>query len=109
MTIAIGHSNPRSDRPACQGGDIVVLDVGAIFEGYVSDNRRLAYIGKVEEDLRKLNATMAEIVVQTGMSAAQACPSETSASRPSSFTRIGAAAYVPQRRAHDRNRRKRCG
>jgi Xaa-Pro aminopeptidase len=71
MTIAIGHSNPEIpiDLPA-KAGDIVVLDVGAIFEGYVSDNRRLAYIGKVEEDLRKLNATMAEIVVQTGMSAA---------------------------------------
>ena len=66
VLASFGHVR---DLPA-KSGDIVVLDVGAIFEGYVSDNRRLAHIGKVEDDLRKLNATMAEIVVQTGMSAA---------------------------------------
>jgi Xaa-Pro dipeptidase len=70
MTIAIGHSNPEipmdlQSRP----GDLVVLDIGAILEGYVSDNRRLAHIGRIEDDLRKLNGVMADIVVQTGMSA----------------------------------------
>ena len=71
MTIAIGHSNPEIPVDIhSKEGDIVVLDVGAIVEGYVSDNRRLAHIGKADDDLRKLNQKMVEIVVQTGMSAA---------------------------------------
>jgi Xaa-Pro aminopeptidase len=71
MTIAIGHSNPEIPVDIhSKEGDIVVLDVGAIVEGYVSDNRRLAHIGKVDDDLKKLNQKMVEIVVQTGMSAA---------------------------------------
>jgi Xaa-Pro dipeptidase len=68
-TISIGKSNPEilEDFKGAPG-DLVVLDVGAILDGYVSDTRRLAHLGKILDELRDLNKTMADIVVETGKS-----------------------------------------
>ena len=68
-TIAIGNSNPEilEDFGAAEK-DLIILDIGAILDGYVSDTRRLSYVGAVPGKLRDLNATMAEIVLQSGKS-----------------------------------------
>ena len=68
-TISIGNSNPEIlEDVRGTTGDIVVLDVGAILDGYVSDSRRLAHLGKIPEDMTELNKTMADIVAETGKS-----------------------------------------
>jgi Xaa-Pro aminopeptidase len=69
-TIALGTANPEipDDVPA-KNGDLAILDIGAIVNGYVSDSRRLAFIGNVPADVRELNTTMATIVTETGSSA----------------------------------------
>ncbi len=47
-TISIGKSNPEIlEDFKGTAGDLIVLDVGAILDGYVSDTRRLAHLGKV--------------------------------------------------------------
>ncbi len=66
-TIAIGNTNPEILEDGIGSpGDLVVMDVGAILDGYVSDTRRLGCIADVSPDLSELNKTMAEIVVETG-------------------------------------------
>lgn len=66
-TISIGKSNPEIlEDFRGSVGDIVVMDVGAILDGYVSDTRRLGIIGDVPPDLAELNRTMTNIVVETG-------------------------------------------
>jgi len=66
-TISIGKSNPEILEDFIgANGDIVVFDVGAILDGYVSDTRRLGLIGDVPTDLVQLNKTMTDIVVETG-------------------------------------------
>jgi len=69
-TMALGMANPEipDDVPAKEG-DLAILDIGAILNGYVSDSRRLAMIGRVPREIEELNATMAAIVVETGKSA----------------------------------------
>jgi len=69
-TMALGTANPEipDDVPA-KNGDLAILDIGAIVNGYVSDSRRLAFIGSLPADARELNAKMASIVTQTGMAA----------------------------------------
>ena len=69
-TMALGMANPEipDDVPA-KSGDLAILDIGAILNGYVSDSRRLAMIGKVPDDVRKLNEKMVSIVTGTGKSA----------------------------------------
>ncbi|HYB04925.1 MAG TPA: M24 family metallopeptidase [Nitrososphaerales archaeon] len=71
-TIAIGNSNPEilEDLKGASG-DIVVMDVGAILDGYVSDTRRLGCLGGVSPDLEELNKTMTDIVVETGRKSIQ--------------------------------------
>ena len=66
-TISIGNSNPEIlEDFKGKTDDLIVLDVGAILDGYVSDTRRLAHLGKIPEELRELNRNMAEIVEETG-------------------------------------------
>ncbi len=69
-TMALGDANPEipDDVPA-RSGDLAILDIGAIVNGYVSDSRRLAFVGSLPADVRKLNADMATIVTETGKSA----------------------------------------
>ncbi len=69
-TMALGMANPEipDDIPA-KPGDLAILDIGAILNGYVSDSRRLAMIGRVPVEVRELNESMATIVTETGKSA----------------------------------------
>jgi Xaa-Pro aminopeptidase len=69
-TMAIGRSNPEIPEDIKpKDGDLIVLDLGAILHGYVSDNRRLAMVGEPSAGLREVYDDMVEIVVETGRSA----------------------------------------
>ena len=68
LTIAFGPSNPEvlTDE-ALREGQLVTLDIGAVLEGYVSDNRRLFYSGaSVPEATRKLHSILVSIVDAVG-------------------------------------------
>jgi Xaa-Pro aminopeptidase len=66
-TIAFGSSNPEiAYDEILSENQLVTLDLGAVVEGYVSDNRRLFYTGEPPADLRMLHHTMCELVEQLG-------------------------------------------
>jgi len=68
-TIAIGMSNPEIlEDYVGVAGDLVVLDVGGILDGYVSDTRRLGHLGEIPVELADLNNIIADIVMETGKS-----------------------------------------
>jgi len=53
ITAAFGMANPEvALDEMLERNQIVTLDLGAIYHGYVSDNRRLVYTGKVPEALK---------------------------------------------------------
>ena len=66
-TIAFGTSNPEiAFDETLEEGKLVILDLGAVVDGYTSDNRRLLYTGVIPDDLRALHTTMSEVVEQVG-------------------------------------------
>lgn len=66
-TIAFGTSNPEiAFDETLEDGKLVTLDLGAIVDGYTSDNRRLCYTGAIPDDLLALHRTMCGIVNQVG-------------------------------------------
>ncbi len=67
VTVAFGAANPEValDEPI-EENQIVTLDLGAVYEGYVSDNRRLAYTGKVPDGLRELHKKLCWVVAEMG-------------------------------------------
>ena len=66
-TIAFGTSNPEiAFDETLDSNMVVTLDLGAVVDGYASDNRRLLYTGSIPDDLRHLHNTMCEIVGQVG-------------------------------------------
>lgn len=66
-TIAFGTSNPEiAFDETLEANKVVTLDLGAVVDGYASDNRRLLYTGSIPDDLRHLHTTMCEIVWQVG-------------------------------------------
>lgn len=66
-TIAFGAANPEIAYDETLGaGQIITLDLGAVVDGYCSDNRRLLYQGTVPDELRALHTTMCGIVAQVG-------------------------------------------
>ncbi len=66
-TIAFGTSNPEiAFDELLAENSLVTLDLGAIVDGYASDNRRLLYSGPIPDDLRALHVMMCEIVEQVG-------------------------------------------
>jgi Xaa-Pro aminopeptidase len=67
ITVAFGPANPEIalDEPL-EANQIVTLDLGAIYEGYVSDNRRLVYTGKVPEPLQELHKKLCWVVAEMG-------------------------------------------
>lgn len=66
-TIAFGTSNPEIAFDEVLGpNQTVTLDLGAVVDGYCSDNRRLLYTGAVPTELRALHQTMGAIVAQVG-------------------------------------------
>jgi Xaa-Pro aminopeptidase len=67
ITVAFGPANPEIalDEPL-EANQIVTLDLGAVYEGYVSDNRRLVYTGKVPETLHELHKKLCWVVSEMG-------------------------------------------
>jgi Xaa-Pro aminopeptidase len=66
-TIAFGTSNPEiAFDETLEANKVVTLDLGAVVDGYASDNRRLLYTGSIPDDLRDLHNTMCAIVEQVG-------------------------------------------
>ena len=67
VTVAFGAANPEValDEPL-EPNQIVTLDLGAVYQGYVSDNRRLAYTGKVPAALGELHRKLCGVVAEMG-------------------------------------------
>jgi len=67
VTVAFGSANPEIalDEPI-ESNQIVTLDLGAVFEGYVSDNRRLVYTGSVPGPLNDLHKKLCWVVAEMG-------------------------------------------
>jgi len=67
VTVAFGLANPEiALGEILEPDQIVTLDLGGIYEGYASDNRKLAYTGKVPEEMRALHQKLCDIVSQVG-------------------------------------------
>ena len=63
ITISFGASNPEVEiDEELEKDSLVILDIGASYQGYVSDIRRHVYTGAVPEGLTELHATMCDIV-----------------------------------------------
>ncbi|MBE0689860.1 MAG: aminopeptidase P family protein, partial [Anaerolineae bacterium] len=66
VTISFGASNPEVEiDEALQANKLVTLDLGAIVDGYYSDNRRLMYTGPVPDGIATLYRTMCAILDET--------------------------------------------
>jgi Xaa-Pro aminopeptidase len=67
VTMAFGSANPEIalDEPL-EPDQIVTLDLGAVYQGYVSDNRRLVYTGTVPEALKELHKKLCWVVAEMG-------------------------------------------
>jgi Xaa-Pro aminopeptidase len=67
VTVAFGPANPEIalDEPI-EPNQIVTLDLGAVYEGYVSDNRRLVYTGPVPAALTELHKKLCWVVAEMG-------------------------------------------
>jgi Xaa-Pro aminopeptidase len=67
LTFSFGNSNPEveADEPL-EPGSLVTLDLGGIYEGYCSDNRRYAYVGDAPDSLVEHYRTMVAIVDAVG-------------------------------------------
>jgi Xaa-Pro aminopeptidase len=67
VTFTFGTTNPEiALDEALEPGRLAVLDLGAIVDGYCSDNRRYAYAGEVPAQLRERHETMVAIVDAVG-------------------------------------------
>jgi Xaa-Pro aminopeptidase len=75
VTFTFGTTNPEIalDEPFAPGS-LAVLDLGAIVDGYCSDNRRYAYAGGVPAELAELHETMVAIVDAVGAALAPGTP-----------------------------------
>ena len=67
VTVAFGAANPEIalDEPL-EPDQIVTLDLGAVYHGYVSDNRRLVYTGTATEPLKELHRKLCWVVAEMG-------------------------------------------
>ena len=67
LTFSFGHTNPEVEVAEPLLADaLVTLDLGGIYQGYCSDNRRYAYTGEVPADLERRYRAMVEIVDRVG-------------------------------------------
>jgi Xaa-Pro aminopeptidase len=67
VTVAFGSANPEvALGETLEENQIVTLDLGAVYEGYVSDNRRLVYTGAVPEHLKQLHQKLCWVVAEMG-------------------------------------------
>ncbi len=67
VTVAFGAANPEIalDEPL-ESDQIVTLDLGAVYKGYVSDNRRLVYTGVAPGALKELHKKLCWVVSEMG-------------------------------------------
>jgi Xaa-Pro aminopeptidase len=67
VTVAFGGANPEvALAEPLEKNQIVTLDLGGIYLGYVSDNRRLVYTGKIPTELKELHLKLCNIVAEMG-------------------------------------------
>ena len=67
ITFTFGKANPEiAIGETLDPNRLVVLDLGGIYKGYASDNRRYAYTGKVPNALNDHYMKMVEIVDRVG-------------------------------------------
>ncbi len=67
VTVAFGAANPEvALGETLEANQIVTLDLGAVYAGYVSDNRRLAYTSRVPEALKELHGKLCRVVAELG-------------------------------------------
>jgi Xaa-Pro aminopeptidase len=67
VTVAFGAANPEvALGETLEAGQIVTLDLGAVYQGYVSDNRRLAYTGTPPATLKELHRKLCWVVAEIG-------------------------------------------
>ncbi len=67
VTVAFGAANPEvALGETLEPNQIVTLDLGAVYHGYVSDNRRLAYTGSVPDSLKQLHGKLCGVVASLG-------------------------------------------
>jgi len=67
VTVAFGSANPEvALGETLEENQIVTLDLGAVYEGYVSDNRRLVYTGAVPDQLEQLHKKLCWVVAEMG-------------------------------------------
>ncbi len=67
VTVAFGLANPEvALDESIEPDQIVTLDLGTIYQGYVSDNRRLVYTGMVPDALKELHKKLCWVVAEMG-------------------------------------------
>jgi Xaa-Pro aminopeptidase len=67
VTVAFGPANPEvALGEILEENQIVTLDLGAFYDGYASDNRRLVYTGPVPESLGQLHQKLCWVVAEMG-------------------------------------------
>jgi Xaa-Pro dipeptidase len=67
LTFSFAQANPEYDiDEKLEVNKLVTLDLGGIYRGYCSDNRRYAYAGKVPASLQERYERMVEIVDAVG-------------------------------------------
>jgi Xaa-Pro aminopeptidase len=67
VTVAFGAANPEiALDEVLEPNQIVTLDLGAVYRGYISDNRRLVYTGTVPAALKELHKKLCWIVAEMG-------------------------------------------
>jgi len=67
ITFSFGKDNPEvAMDEQLEVNRLVTLDLGGIYNGYCSDNRRYAYVGRIPDSLQQRYDTMVEIVDAVG-------------------------------------------
>ncbi len=66
-TISFGASNPEVEiNEKLEDNKLVVIDLGASYYGYASDNRRYGFTGEIPEHIKEMYQTMCGIVNEIG-------------------------------------------
>ncbi len=67
VTVAFGPANPEiALDESIEPDQIVTLDLGAVYQGYASDNRRLVYTGSIPPELAELHKKLCWVVAEMG-------------------------------------------
>ena len=67
VTVAFGSANPEiALNEPIEPNQIITLDLGAVCDGYVSDNRRLAYTGIDHDAFKELHKKLCWVVAEMG-------------------------------------------